>query len=154
MSDSRENGDAGGDRGTARQTAGSGAQGSRARGQEGAAGRGCGCEGRSRGTSVQKGFGRPEPSSSRSTRKSAAERAGLKPGDLVTELDGTPVRDAADLQLRLALLQRTGHAGRASCCGVSLPENPFAAPPAFVVVEPEHSGEGRFHHVRLGGAVV
>src|ERR1700686_2452921 len=44
-------GDAGGDRGTARQTAGSGAQGSR--GQEGAAGRGCGCEGR-RGTSVQK----------------------------------------------------------------------------------------------------
>src|ERR1700730_2454655 len=35
--------------------------------------------------------------------QSAAERAGLKPGDLVTELDGTPVRDAADLQLRLAL---------------------------------------------------
>ena len=31
--------------------------------------------------------------------QSAAERAGLKPGDLVTELDGTPVRDAADLQL-------------------------------------------------------
>ena len=30
-------------------------------------GRGCGCEGR-RGTSVQKGFGRPEQSSSRSTR--------------------------------------------------------------------------------------
>src|SRR6202030_3338022 len=58
-------GDAGGDRGTARQTAGSGAQGSR--GQEGAAGRGCGCEGR-RGTSVQKRFGRPEQSSSRSTR--------------------------------------------------------------------------------------
>src|SRR6202158_3847731 len=24
----------------------------------------------------------------------------------------------------------------------------------FVVVEPEHSGEGRFHHVRLVGAVV
>jgi membrane-associated protease RseP (regulator of RpoE activity) len=46
---------------------------------------------------------RPEQSSSRSTRKSAAERAGLKPGDLVTEFDGTPVRDAADLQLRLAL---------------------------------------------------
>ena len=37
--------------------------------------------------------------------QSAAERAGLKPGDLVTELDGTPVRDAADLQLRLALLK-------------------------------------------------
>ena len=35
----------------------------------------------------------------------AAERAALKPGDLVTELDGTPVRDAADLQLRLALLR-------------------------------------------------
>src|ERR1700687_418734 len=31
--------------------------------------------------------------------QSAAERAGLKPGDLMTELDGTPVRDAADLQL-------------------------------------------------------
>jgi S1-C subfamily serine protease len=37
--------------------------------------------------------------------RSAAERAGLKPGDLVTELDGAPVRDAADLQLRLALLR-------------------------------------------------
>ena len=37
--------------------------------------------------------------------QSAAERAGLKPGDLVTELDGTPLRDAADLQLRLALLR-------------------------------------------------
>ena len=37
--------------------------------------------------------------------QSAADRAGLKPGDLVTELDGTPVRDAADLQLRLALLR-------------------------------------------------
>ena len=31
--------------------------------------------------------------------QSAAERAGLKPGDLVTELDGTPVRDAADLRI-------------------------------------------------------
>jgi hypothetical protein len=30
--------------------------------------------------------------------QSAAERAGLKLGDLVTELDGTPVRDAADLR--------------------------------------------------------
>jgi len=39
--------------------------------------------------------------------QSAAERAGLKPGDLVTELGGTPVRDAADLRIRLALL-RTG----------------------------------------------
>jgi hypothetical protein len=32
----------------------------------------------------------------------AAEHA-----DLVTELDGTPVRDAADLQLRLALLPKS-----------------------------------------------
>jgi S1-C subfamily serine protease len=39
--------------------------------------------------------------------RSAAERAGLKPGDLVTELGGTPVHNAADLQIRLALL-RTG----------------------------------------------
>jgi S1-C subfamily serine protease len=39
--------------------------------------------------------------------RSAAERAGLKPGDLVTALGATPVRDAADLQVRLALL-RTG----------------------------------------------
>jgi S1-C subfamily serine protease len=31
--------------------------------------------------------------------QSAAERAGLKPGDLMTELDGTPARDAADLRL-------------------------------------------------------
>ena len=39
--------------------------------------------------------------------RSAAERAGLKPGDLVTELGGKPLRNAADLQIRLALL-RTG----------------------------------------------
>jgi S1-C subfamily serine protease len=32
-------------------------------------------------------------------------RAGLKPGDLVTELGGTPVRNAADLRVRLALLR-------------------------------------------------
>jgi hypothetical protein len=32
-------------------------------------------------------------SASLSCRSAAAERAGLKPGDLVTELDGTPVRD-------------------------------------------------------------
>src|ERR1700681_4535910 len=31
--------------------------------------------------------------------QSAAERAGLKPGDLMTELDGTPARDAVDLRL-------------------------------------------------------
>jgi S1-C subfamily serine protease len=37
--------------------------------------------------------------------RSAAERAGLKPGDLVTKLGGTPVRDAAELQIRLALLR-------------------------------------------------
>jgi S1-C subfamily serine protease len=37
--------------------------------------------------------------------RSAAERAGLRPGDLVTKLGGTPVRDAADLQIRLALLR-------------------------------------------------
>jgi serine protease Do/serine protease DegQ len=36
---------------------------------------------------------------------SAAERAGLKPGDLVTQLGGTPIRDAADLHIRLALLR-------------------------------------------------
>ena len=95
-------GDAAGDRGTARQTAGSGAQGSRR--QEGAAGRGCGCEGRSRGTSVQK-VRPPGAVVLQVDPQSAAERAGLKPGDLVTELDGTPVRDAADLQLRLALLR-------------------------------------------------
>jgi hypothetical protein len=56
--------------------------------------------------------------------QSAAERAGLKPGDLVTELRmGHRVRDAADLQLRLALL-RIGEvadtldsAGNAWSCG-------------------------------------
>jgi serine protease DegQ len=37
--------------------------------------------------------------------RSAAERADLKPGDLVTELGGTPVRDAADLHIKLALLR-------------------------------------------------
>ena len=88
----------------ARQTAGSGAQGSRARGQEGAAGRGCGCEGR-QGTSVQKRVRPPGAVVLQVDPQSAAERAGLKPGDLVTELDGTPARDAADLQLRLALLR-------------------------------------------------
>ena len=45
---------------------------------------------------------RPKGSAARSSRPPgrAAQRA-----DLVTELDGTPVRDAADLQLRLALLK-------------------------------------------------
>ena len=47
------------------------------------------------GEPASKGFDRPEQSSSRP--QSAAERAGLKPGDLVTELDGTSVRDAPDL---------------------------------------------------------
>jgi S1-C subfamily serine protease len=37
--------------------------------------------------------------------RSAAERAGLRPGDLVTELGGTAVRDASDLQIRMALLR-------------------------------------------------
>ena len=37
--------------------------------------------------------------------RSAAEQAGLKPGDLVTELGGTHVRDGADLRIRLALLR-------------------------------------------------
>ena len=36
---------------------------------------------------------------------SPAARAGFKPGDLVTELGGTPVRDAVDLQRRIALLE-------------------------------------------------
>jgi S1-C subfamily serine protease len=36
---------------------------------------------------------------------SAAERAGLKAGDLVTGLGGMPLRDAADLQVRIALLR-------------------------------------------------
>jgi S1-C subfamily serine protease len=35
---------------------------------------------------------------------SAAERAGLKSGDAVTEVDGKPVRDAADLRNRLGIL--------------------------------------------------
>jgi serine protease DegQ len=35
---------------------------------------------------------------------SVAERAGLKPGDVVTELCGKPVRNANDLRLRLGLL--------------------------------------------------
>jgi len=35
---------------------------------------------------------------------SAAERAGLKPGDIVTGLDGAPVRDAVQLRNRLALV--------------------------------------------------
>jgi serine protease DegQ len=36
---------------------------------------------------------------------SPAARAGLKPGDLVTALGGTPVRDALDLKRRIALLE-------------------------------------------------
>jgi len=36
---------------------------------------------------------------------SAAARAGFKQGDLVTHVGGAPVRDAADLQRRIALLQ-------------------------------------------------
>jgi serine protease DegQ len=37
--------------------------------------------------------------------RSAAEQAGLKPGDVVTELGGIPVRDASDLSTRMALLR-------------------------------------------------
>ncbi len=37
--------------------------------------------------------------------RSAAERAGLRPGDLVTQLGGMPVRDSSDLQVRMALLR-------------------------------------------------
>jgi S1-C subfamily serine protease len=50
---------------------------------------------------------------------SAAERAGLKPGDLVAAIGGTPVQDVPDLRNRLAVLRvgdaveltvlRTGH---------------------------------------------
>jgi S1-C subfamily serine protease len=36
---------------------------------------------------------------------SAAAHAGFEPGDLVTRVGGAPVRDAADLQRRIALLQ-------------------------------------------------
>ena len=52
-----------------------------------------------------KGAGEP------ASKKGSAARSSRPPGraaeraDLVTELDGTPVRDAADLQLRLALLK-------------------------------------------------
>ena len=103
MGDNTETGTLAVDRGTARQTAGSGAQGSRAR------------PGRRPRTRLRM---RRAPGNQRPKRvrppgavvlqvdpQSAAERAGLKLGDLVTELDGTPVRDAADLQLRLALLR-------------------------------------------------
>jgi S1-C subfamily serine protease len=37
--------------------------------------------------------------------RSAAGRAGLEPGDLVTEIGGTAVRNAADLHIRLAMLR-------------------------------------------------
>jgi serine protease Do/serine protease DegQ len=37
--------------------------------------------------------------------KSAAERAGLKPGDLVAALDGTPVSDAPDLRNKIGMLR-------------------------------------------------
>ena len=53
-----------------------------ARGQEGAAGRGCGCEGR-RGTSVQKKFGPLEQSSS-GRPAIGGQRAG--PGDLANSM--------------------------------------------------------------------
>lgn len=36
---------------------------------------------------------------------SAAERAGVKPGDVVTAIGGTPVQDVPDLRNRLALLR-------------------------------------------------
>ena len=47
------------------------------------------------------GKGAGEPASKKGSAARAAQRA-----DLVTERDGTPVRDAADLQLRLARLSR------------------------------------------------
>ena len=36
---------------------------------------------------------------------SAAERAGLKPGDLVVDLNGAPVRSAADFKMKIGLLE-------------------------------------------------
>ena len=36
---------------------------------------------------------------------SAAERAGLKPGDVVTSIGGIPVQDVPDLRNRLAVLR-------------------------------------------------
>jgi S1-C subfamily serine protease len=64
--------------------------------------------------------------------RSAAERAGLKPGDLVKELGGTPVRDAADLQIRLALL-RTGEVAEFA---VSRPDGTVTVRAAMAEREP------------------
>jgi serine protease DegQ len=52
---------------------------------------------------------------------SPAARAGLKPGDLVTALGGTPVRDALDLKRRIALLE----IGEVAEFGVSRRGNPL-----------------------------
>jgi S1-C subfamily serine protease len=64
--------------------------------------------------------------------RSAAERAGLKPGDLVTEFGGTPVRNAADLQIRLALL-RTGEVAEFA---VSRPDGTLTVRVAMAEREP------------------
>jgi serine protease DegQ len=64
--------------------------------------------------------------------QSAAERAGLKPGDLVMEVGGTPVRDAADLQIRLALLR----AGDVAELAVSRPGGTLTVRAEMVEREP------------------
>ena len=64
--------------------------------------------------------------------QSAAERAGLQPGDLVMEVGGTPVRDAADLQIRLALLR----AGEVAELAVSRPGGTLTVRAEMVEREP------------------
>ena len=78
----------------------------------------------------------------------AAERAGLKPGDLVTELGGTPVRDAADLQIRLALL-RTGEIAGLAHDPRRCPGTPWLNVPSQRKRRPlqENGAAGRRRHV-------
>src|ERR1700693_2554963 len=97
-------GDAGGDRGTARQTAGSGAQGSERAARKAPQDAAADAKGKP-GNQRPKRVRPPGAVVLQVDPQSAAERAGVKPGDLVTELGGMPVRDAADLHVRLALLR-------------------------------------------------
>ena len=78
--------------------------------------------------------------------QSAAERAGLKPGDLVTELGSTPVRDAADLHIKLALLR----IGEIAEFGVSRPGGTLTVRAEMAEREPDASLFPRRIAVRAG----
>ncbi|HEB55250.1 MAG TPA: DegQ family serine endoprotease [Gammaproteobacteria bacterium] len=80
---------------------------------------------------------------------SAADRAGLRPGDIVLEINGRQIRDASTLRNRVGLL-RVGE-------NVSMKvmrDNKILTLNAKVEATPQHILEGQQLHARLSGAIL